>query len=111
MKQFGVARELPLVKAMNLVTSKSASDMALAAPSPSGAMLTLTPWHGRAMVGTFQSASLKDPADLVPTESEIDAAIADANAAFPALHLKRADITLVHRRIVPASPRRAAAGG
>src|SRR5215471_783590 len=33
MKQFGVARDVPLLKAMNLVTSKPASDMALAAPA------------------------------------------------------------------------------
>jgi len=71
-------------------------------------MLTLTPWHSRAMVGTFQSASLKQPADLAPADAEIDAAIADANAAFPALHLTRADVTLVHRGIVPASAKAAA---
>jgi glycerol-3-phosphate dehydrogenase len=103
MTQFGVRRDFPLLKAMNLVTSKRASDMALAAPGASGAMLTLTPWHGRAMVGTFQSPALKQPSDLAPTSAEIDAAIADANAAFPALHLTRADVTLVHRGIVPAS--------
>ena len=33
MKMFGVNRDVPLVKAMNLVTSKPASDIALAAPS------------------------------------------------------------------------------
>src|SRR5260221_7693497 len=33
MKMFGVIRDVPLVKAMNLVTSKPASDMALAAPA------------------------------------------------------------------------------
>jgi len=103
MKQFGVARDLPLLKAMNLVTSKSASDIALAAPSRSGAMLTLTPWHGRALVGTFQSTELKQPSDLEVTSAEVDGAIADANSAFPALHLTRADVTLVHRGIVPAS--------
>ena len=103
MKQFGVARDLPLLKAMNLVTSKSASDIALAAPSRSGAMLTLTPWHGRALVGTFQSTDLKQPSDLEVTSAEVDGAIADANSAFPALHLTRADVTLVHRGIVPAS--------
>jgi len=104
MKRFGVEREFPLLKAINLVTSKRASDMALAAPGASGAMLTLTPWHGHAMVGTFQSAALKQPSDLAVTEAEIAAAIADANTAFPALGLTRADVTLVHRGIVPASP-------
>jgi glycerol-3-phosphate dehydrogenase len=55
MKMFGVSRELPLLKATNLVTSKPASDMAWASPSSAGLMLTMTPWLGRAMVGTFQS--------------------------------------------------------
>ena len=62
MKMFGVDRGVPMLKAMNLVTSKPASDIALAAPAR-GAMLTLTPWHGRALVGTFQSAAFKQAAD------------------------------------------------
>ena len=102
MRMFGVTRELPLLRAANLVTSKPASDMALAAPSSSGAMLTLTPWHGRAMVGTFQSEALKQPADLRVSAVDVDAMIAEANSAFPALELTRADVTLVHRGIVPA---------
>jgi glycerol-3-phosphate dehydrogenase len=106
MRLFGVARELPLLKAMNLVTSKPASDMALAARGPSGAMLTLTPWHGRAMVGTFQSARVQQPSDLAVGPEEIDAMVAAANAAFPALRLTRDEVTLVHRGIVPAQQRR-----
>ena len=102
MKMFGVNRDVPLVKAMNLATNKPASDMALAAPSPSGRMLTLVPWQGRALIGTAQSDDFRQPADLGVTPSEIDAFIADANAAFPALNLSRDDITLVHRGLVPA---------
>jgi glycerol-3-phosphate dehydrogenase len=103
MKMFGVTREVPLVKAMNLVTSKAANDIALAAPSPRGGrMLTLVPWHGRALIGTAQSDGFTQPSDLGVTVAEIDAFIADANAAFPALRLTRDDITLVHRGIVPA---------
>ena len=100
---FGVkGRDVLLAKAMNLVTAKPASDIALAAPGGSGRMLTLVPWNGRALVGTFQSDDFKQPGDLQPTEAEIEAAIADANTAFPALKLTRADVTLVHRGIVPA---------
>jgi len=110
MKMFGVTRDLPLAKAMNLVTSKRASDIALAAPSPKGYMLTLTPWHGRALVGTWQSDALATPADLGPTAAEVEGFIADANAAFPALKLTRADVTLVHRGIVPAERSSRAAG-
>ena len=110
MSMFGVRREVPLVKAMNLVTSKPASDIALAAPGRSGRMLTLVPWHGRALIGTAQSDGLKGPSDLAVSEAEIATLIDDANAAFPALKLTREDVTLVHRGIVPASAP-AAAGG
>jgi glycerol-3-phosphate dehydrogenase len=103
MRMFGVNRDVPLVKAMNLVTSKPASDMALAAPGRSGRMLTLVPWHGRALVGTAQSESFTQAGDLTVTPAEIDAFIADANAAFPALKLTPGDITLVHRGLVPAT--------
>jgi hypothetical protein len=83
MKMFGVTRDFPLAKAMNLVTSKPASDIALAAPSPKGYMLTLVPWHGRALVGTWQSDTLATPADLAPTAAEVDAFIADAKRRVP----------------------------
>jgi glycerol-3-phosphate dehydrogenase len=108
MKLFGVERDVPMLKAMNLVTSKTASDIALAAPGRDGAMLTLTPWHGRGLVGTFQSATLAQPSDLSVTPHEIEAAVASANGAFSALRLTRDDVTLVHRGIVPA---RDTAGG
>jgi glycerol-3-phosphate dehydrogenase len=96
-------RDVLLAKAMNLATSKPASDIALAAPGASGRMLTLTPWQGRALVGTWHSDDFKQPSDVAPTASEIDAFIADANVAFPALKMGRDDVTLVHRGIVPAT--------
>ena len=102
MRLFGAERPFPLLKAMNLVTSKPASDMALGAPAPNGRMLTLVPWRGRALVGTSQSPAFVQPGDTAVHASEIDALIADANHAFPALKLSRGDITLVHRGIVPA---------
>jgi glycerol-3-phosphate dehydrogenase len=105
MRLFGVERPLPLVKAMNLVTTKPASDMALAAPGRDGRMLTLTPWRGRALVGTSQSPGFVQPGDTGVTSSEIDGFLAEANHAFPALRLERGDITLVHRGVVPAIAR------
>ena len=102
MAMFGVPRPFPLLKAMNLVTSKPARDMALAAPTARGRMLTLVPWRGQAIVGTSQSAALVAPGDSAVSDAEVDAFIAEANEAFPALSLTRADVTLVHRGIVPA---------
>ena len=103
MKSFGVGRTLPLLKAMNLVTTKPASDIALVAASPAGRMLTLVPWRGRALVGTSQSATLVQPGDTSITTAELDAFVADVNHAFPALRLAASDVTLVHRGVVPAA--------
>ena len=102
MAMFGVSRPFPLVKAMNLVTSRPASDMALAAPVAGGRMLTLVPWRGRAIVGTSQSATVVEPGDTGASSTEVTALIADANYAFPALQLTPAHVMLVHRGIVPA---------
>jgi glycerol-3-phosphate dehydrogenase len=102
MRAFGVSRECLFVKAMNLVTSRPASDIALAAPTSNGRMLTLVPWRGRALIGTSQSADFRGPDDLPVTVAEVDAFIAEINAAFPALKLTRDEVLLVHRGIVPA---------
>ncbi|HEX4566936.1 MAG TPA: FAD-dependent oxidoreductase [Vicinamibacterales bacterium] len=98
----GAAADVPLVLAMNLVTSKPASDMALAAASASGRMLTLTPWHGRALVGTMQRDDFANGPDAEVSDSDIQRAIAEANSSFPALRLTRDEVTLVHRANVPA---------
>jgi glycerol-3-phosphate dehydrogenase len=102
MRLFGIDRPFLLVKAMNVVTSKPASDMALAAPARDGRMLTLTPWRGRALVGTSQSPDFVQPDATTVTTAELDAFIEEINHAFPALRLERGDVTLVHRGVVPA---------
>lgn len=101
MRLFGVQRPFPLVKAMNLVTSTLSRDLALAAPTASGRMLTLVPWRGGSIIGTSQSAGLVEPGDTSVTAAEVDAFITEANEAFPALALGRSAVTLVHRGLVP----------
>jgi glycerol-3-phosphate dehydrogenase len=103
MAMFGDPRPVPMLKAMNLVTTARISDMALAAPTASGRMLTLVPWRGRAIVGTSQSPVLPAGARPVVSAAEVDAFIAEANEAFPALKLTPAHVSLVHRGIVPAT--------
>jgi glycerol-3-phosphate dehydrogenase len=102
----GGSRRFPLVKAMNLVTSKRAAEMALAAPGPDGRMLTLVPWRGHAIVGTSQSAHATTAAvDERVAASEVADFVRQANHAFPALQLTPQDITLIHRGWVPAVTR------
>jgi glycerol-3-phosphate dehydrogenase len=99
----GGSRRFPLLKAMNLVTSKRASDIALAAAGPDGRMLTLVPWRGHAIVGTSQSAQATTTAiEERVDSSEVAEFVRQANHAFPALQLTPDDITLVHRGWVPA---------
>jgi glycerol-3-phosphate dehydrogenase len=102
MRSLGVRREFPLLRAMNLVTNRRAGDLALAAPTNNGRMLTMTPWRGIAVVGTSQSAWFVTDGDEPPSDTEVSAFIADANEAFPALKLTPETVTLVHRGIVPA---------
>ena len=106
MRMFGVPSPFPLVKVMNLVTSKRAADIALAAAEPSGRMLTLVPWRGRVIVGTSQSSAEASPRDREVTAPEVEQFIRDANHAFPALKLTLDDVTLVHCGLVPARTRR-----
>jgi glycerol-3-phosphate dehydrogenase len=103
MSALGVTRTLPLLKAMNLVTTKPASDIALVGAAPNGRALTLVPWRGRALVGTGQSTALVQPDDTTVSAAEVEAFIGDVNHAFPALRLTAADVSLVHRGIVPAA--------
>ena len=103
MRALGVSRRVPLLKAMNLVTSRPANDIALAAPTATGQMLTLVPWRGRAIIGTGQSTTLVEPDAAGVSASEVEAFITEVNQAFPALRLTRDAVTLVHRGIVPAA--------
>ena len=98
----GVRARWPLLKAMNLVTSRPARQAALVAPTRAGRALILLPWHGRTLVGTSESADERQPDDQAAERQEVDAFLAEINATFPALGLKPQEVTLVHRGIVPA---------
>ena len=108
MSLLGVRRSVPLLRAMNLVTARAAADIALAAPDTRGRMLTLVPWRGHAIVGTWQSAVVAKDGEAGLRGQDVDEFIADANAAFPALRLTRHEVRLVHAALVPA---RAGTGG
>jgi glycerol-3-phosphate dehydrogenase len=95
----------PLLKAMNLVTSRPARRMALVGATRAGRGLVLLPWQGRTLVGTSESSDLRHPDDQHARRDEVAAFLADINETFPALGLKMDEVTLVHRGIVPAAGR------
>jgi glycerol-3-phosphate dehydrogenase len=105
LKPLGISTGIPMLKAMNLVTKRDAGDEALGGRTASGRNLFLVPWRERALFGTWESAGTCDPEDTGVSEREIAAFIAELNKAFPALDLSMADVTLVHRGVVPAAVR------
>ena len=103
LKPLGISTGIPMLKAMNLVTRRDAGDEALGGRSASGRNLFLVPWRERALFGTWESDRTCDPDDTGVHEGDVVAFIAELNQAFPALDLTLADVTLVHRGVVPAA--------
>ena len=102
MERFGARPPFPLLKAMNLVTSRPAGPVALGAPTSGGRLLLLMPWRGRLLVGTSHSDQPADPSDTRVRREELRDFVDEVNTAFPALALSERDVTLVHRGVVPA---------
>jgi glycerol-3-phosphate dehydrogenase len=97
----GVATGIPMLKAMNLVTRREAGEAALGGRSASGRNLFMVPWRGRALFGTWESATPCRPDDTGIVAADVAAFIRELNEAFPSLNLIADDVTLVHRGIVP----------
>ena len=98
----GVPTRWPLLKAMNLVTSRPARTAALVAAMRSGRALVMLPWQGRTVIGTSESADERQPDDQDARRDEVDAFVRDINETFPAFELEPGEVTLVHRGVVPA---------
>jgi glycerol-3-phosphate dehydrogenase len=95
MAAMGVKRDVPLVSTIELVTSKPASDMALVAAADDGQALALVPWRGRATIGPWCTTSRDASAE------SLDAVIQHANHAFPALALRREEVTRIEQGWLP----------
>ena len=94
-----------LSKAMNFVIA-SPLPGARAVAGPAGdRLLFVAPWRGYAIVGTSHDRHAGGADRLELERREIDAFLAAVNVAFPALALAAGDVRLVHRGLLPASPR------
>ena len=102
MERFGSPPAFPLLKAMNLVTTRPAGPLALSAPTSGGRLLLIMPWHGRMLVGTSHSDQPAEPDDTRVYNAELEGFVDEVNSAFPALGLRAHEVTLVHRGVVPA---------
>jgi len=99
---FGAAVRVPLLQAMNIVTSRSAPSVAVGGRSASGRNLFLVPWRGRALFGTWESATACAPDAVGVRDEELGSFLAELNQAFPSYRLTADEVTLVHRGVVPA---------
>jgi glycerol-3-phosphate dehydrogenase len=99
---FGSTESRPLLRAMNILVARPASDISLAAPGRSGRMLTAVPWHDLTLIGTHQSERTFTTGDGRATAAELDALIDDANVAFPSFKITRDDIRVLHQGLTPA---------
>jgi glycerol-3-phosphate dehydrogenase len=102
LKPLGVSAGWPLLKAMNLVTNRDAGDEALGGISAAGRRFFLVPWQRRALFGTWESSQPAAAEDTSASTQEMERFISELNHAFPSLELTTADVTLVHRGVVPA---------
>jgi glycerol-3-phosphate dehydrogenase len=102
MVAFGAKPDFPLLKAMNLVTTRPAGPVAMGAPTSGGRLLLIMPWHGRMLVGTSHSDRAAEPGDTTVNQGELASFVQEVNSAFPALDLGADEVSLVHRGVVPA---------
>jgi glycerol-3-phosphate dehydrogenase len=102
---FGVRSSPPLVKAMNLVTTRPAPEIACGAPSASGRLLFALPWQGRLSIGTWHGSTLCGADASMVTPDELESFLTEINQAFPSLDIRERDVALVQRGVVPAHVR------
>jgi glycerol-3-phosphate dehydrogenase len=95
----------PMLKAMNLVTSRPAARAALVSPGRNGRALVALPWQGRTLIGTSESTDERAADDQAAIGSEVDRFLGEINETFRGLDLHAHEITLVHRGVVPAAAR------
>ena len=83
----GASIRIPMLKVMNLVTERDAGEAALGGRTAAGRSLFLVPWRGRAVFGTWQSASFCRPEETGIVEADVVTFIREINEAFPIARL------------------------
>jgi len=68
-----------------------------------GRMYFITPWQGRAVIGTSHLPFAGEPEDYDFTEAEIAAFIDEINQAYPPAELSRGDVLYCYAGLTPAA--------
>jgi glycerol-3-phosphate dehydrogenase len=64
----------------------------------------IVPWHRFSMIGTSHTTYQGEPDAVEAGEKDIQELLDDVNAAYPGAELRREDVRLVHRGILPMVP-------
>jgi glycerol-3-phosphate dehydrogenase len=105
MAAFGATGAPPLLRSMNLLLDRPARDIALVASAGRQALMAV-PSRGHVLVGAFQPAQDVARPEAALATTDIDACLAAANSAFPALCVERKDVRLLQHGLLPAVIRR-----
>ncbi len=91
-------------KAMNLVTRPIVKDVAVGVTSKHNQILFVIPWRGLSMVGTRHAVYDGDVDDFEAKEEDVQELLDEVNSGYPAGKLRREDVRLVHRGLLPMVP-------
>jgi glycerol-3-phosphate dehydrogenase len=98
-----------LAKAINVITRPLFEDYAVGL-NGDGRLYFVAPWRGYALIGTDYSLYTGHPDDLSVKPEEVHGLLESINRAYPAARLSLADVTLVHRGLLPINEPEAEAG-
>lgn len=97
----GALSPAPLLsRAMNLVTRRPLGTHACGGLAQ-GRYLFLVPWRGGSLLGTSHDRHAGAPDQLAVTGADLESFLRDGRDAFPRADLRRDDIRLVHRGLLP----------
>ena len=89
-----------LSRAMNVVT-RQVTGTHVCGGLVDGRFLFYVPWRRASILGTSHDVHDGDADALRVTEADLDAFLAEGRAAFPRAGLRREDVRLVHRGLLP----------
>jgi glycerol-3-phosphate dehydrogenase len=98
-----------MARGINLVTPRKLSGCALGARPLTGLadsqrLLFIAPWREGTIIGTWYYPEPAEPEQLTLTEPELAECLLQINSISSAFNLRREDISVIHRGLLPADP-------
>lgn len=91
-------------KAVNLIVPalyEGPTALGMSDPGDNQRLYFVSPWRGFSMVGTTYTLYQDDPAGLAVSDADIEPLVAVINRAYPAAKLTAAEVSWVHRGLLP----------